>query len=231
MGERWAESGEISGAVTAGTAAQTIAPGLPGLAGTLTIGGLTTNTGTTLALGLGSPDGGSDLLAVTGNVSLNGGTVSVASLSSAGAASLGYYSVLSYAGTLTGATSTLVLPAMVNNVEYTLDTTRDPGFVDLHRGYIGDANDDGTVDLNDLNVVLNNLGATTTSWGNGNFDGAATIDLTDLNDVLNDLGTGVAAGSGMVGARGAEVTATPEPASLLLAAVALPAMLRKRRRS
>jgi hypothetical protein len=54
---------------------------------------------------------------------------------------------------------------------------------------IGDANVDGHVDLSDLNIVLNNLGTSTSLWTNGNFDGAATIDLTDLNDVLNHLGT------------------------------------------
>ncbi len=54
---------------------------------------------------------------------------------------------------------------------------------------IGDANLDGKVDLNDLNIILNNLGQATGDWTKGNFDGAATIDLTDLNDVLNNLGT------------------------------------------
>ena len=55
------------------------------------------------------------------------------------------------------------------------------------QGLLGDANLDGKVDLNDLNIVLNNLGTTTSLRSNGNFDGAATIDLNDLNDVLNNL--------------------------------------------
>ena len=53
---------------------------------------------------------------------------------------------------------------------------------------LGDADLNAKVDLSDLNIVLNNLGATTTAWTSGNFDGAPTIDLTDLNDVLNHLG-------------------------------------------
>jgi hypothetical protein len=54
---------------------------------------------------------------------------------------------------------------------------------------LGDANVDGHVDSADLAIVLSNLGSTTSLWTNGNFDGAPTIDLTDLNDVLNHLGT------------------------------------------
>ena len=64
--------------------------------------------------------------------------------------------------------------------------------VDLHAILIapellGDSDLSGTVDLNDLNTVLNNLGQTTSAWTSGNFDGASTIDLNDLNDVLNNL--------------------------------------------
>ncbi len=38
---------------------------------------------------------------------------------------------------------------------------------------LGDTDLSGTVDLNDLNTVLNNLGTTTAAWTSGNFDGAA----------------------------------------------------------
>ena len=88
---------------------------------------------------------------------------------------------------------------------------------------IGDANGDGSVDLNDLNLVLNDLGTSNNLWTSGNFDGAATIDLTDLNDVLNSLGTSLASGSA-VGA----VTATPEPASLGLLALGAGALMVRR---
>ena len=49
---------------------------------------------------------------------------------------------------------------------------------------LGDATLDGTVDLSDLSIVLNNFGSTTPNWTDGNFDFAPTIDLTDLSDVL-----------------------------------------------
>jgi hypothetical protein len=86
---------------------------------------------------------------------------------------------------------------------------------------LGDANLDGKVDLTDLNIVLNNLGTTTSLRSNGNFDGAATIDLTDLNDVLNNLGVSVTSGSAIV--------ATPEPASLMLLCAAMPLLWKRRR--
>ena len=98
--------------------------------------------------------------------------------------------------------------------------------------FLGDATLDGTVDLNDLNTVLNNLGSTSSLWSSGNFDGAATIDLTDLNDVLNHLGVSVLAGSNAVATAEALLAAgaVPEPASLSLLALAVPMLLRKRRR-
>jgi Ig-like domain from next to BRCA1 gene/PKD domain len=60
--------------------------------------------------------------------------------------------------------------------------------------YAGDANLDGKVDLNDLNIVLNHLGSNTTLWANGNLDYAPTVDLSSLNDVLNGLGQAGGAG-------------------------------------
>jgi autotransporter-associated beta strand protein len=220
-------TGTIAGTVVAGTGAHTINPGLAGSVGTLTIGGLTTDTATTLAFDLTSPTGTNDLLAVNGNVTLAGGTLAITSQATTGSGSLGYYPVISYTGTLTGPKSSIVLPAVANNVVYTLDTTQNPGYIDIHRGFIGDANDDGKVDLSDLNIVLNNLGSSTASWGKGNFDSATTIDLTDLNDVLNHLGTSIASTSSVVSG----VAATPEPASLGILALGAAALIARRRKA
>jgi hypothetical protein len=85
---------------------------------------------------------------------------------------------------------------------------------------LGDANGDGKVDIEDLDIVLANLGTTTSLRSNGNFDGAATIDLTDLNDVLNNLTPAPTS-----------VTATasaPEPASLSLLAMGTLLLTRRR---
>ena len=90
---------------------------------------------------------------------------------------------------------------------------------------LGDANLDGRVDLTDLNIVLNNLGTTSSLRSHGNFDGAATIDLTDLNDVLNNLGVGAPGSSGLA----ATSIPTPEPASLMIAALGVTALSLRRR--
>ncbi len=192
-------TGAISGPIMPGGGSHTISPGLAGSMGTLTVGGLTTNVHTTLAFDLGSPSGASDLLAVHGNITLAGGTLVIASQGSVGNTSLGYYKVMSYSGVLGGDTGSIVLPPIVSNISYTLEGNEDAGFIDIHRGFIGDANDDGKVDLNDLNVVLNNLGTATSLWTRGNFDGARTIDLNDLNDVLNNLGVAIPGGANVVG--------------------------------
>jgi hypothetical protein len=53
----------------------------------------------------------------------------------------------------------------------------------------GDANGDGTVDINDLNLVLGNMrnGAAAT-WANGDFNGDGVIDINDLNLLLSYYG-------------------------------------------
>lgn len=87
-----------------------------------------------------------------------------------------------------------------------------------------------------MNTVLNHLGVATTSWSNGNFDGAATIDLNDLNDVLNNLGTSVPSGANIVAfsemlLAGATPVATPEPTSLGILALGAGALLARRRKA
>jgi endo-1,4-beta-xylanase len=110
----------------------------------------------------------------------------------------------------------------------TFHLTFDPstGSYVLNLGLLGDADGDGKVDLDDLNIVLNNLGQTTSDRTKGNFDGAATIDLTDLNAVLNALGTTV---SGNAEPLGGGTTPSPEPAALFVLAPALALVLRRKR--
>ncbi|HZZ44157.1 MAG TPA: right-handed parallel beta-helix repeat-containing protein [Tepidisphaeraceae bacterium] len=56
-------------------------------------------------------------------------------------------------------------------------------------GNPGDDNGDGKVDLTDLNNVLNNFGAATTPNKPGDTNGDGKVDLTDLNNVLNNFGS------------------------------------------
>ena len=48
----------------------------------------------------------------------------------------------------------------------------------------GDANGDGTVDINDLTIVLSNFGKTGMAWSQGEFTGSGTVDINDLTIVL-----------------------------------------------
>ena len=60
--------------------------------------------------------------------------------------SVGYYKVLRYQGAIQGAgISSITLPAVQNNIVYQFYTTHDAGFVDIHKGFLGDADDNGAV--------------------------------------------------------------------------------------
>jgi hypothetical protein len=210
-----AGTGTIAAPVLAGSSPNTIHPGIPAslTPGTLTLQSLSTNPNTTLAFNLLTPASSTspsvnDRLVISSpnGLTFNGGSLQLTSAPT-GPAALGYYQLIQYTGSFTGLSS-LLLPTSTNNLVYSLDTARDPNSIDLHIGLLGDANDDGKVDLSDLNTLLNNLGSPTASWTAGNFDGNPTIDLTDLNDVLNNLGTTYTTPS---------TAAAPEPASLLIA--------------
>lgn len=212
-----AGDGTVSAPVLAGGGPHTVSVGLPGTnsPASLALASLSTNANTMLEFDLAAPATGptssvNDTLVITGNLALNGGKIQLAS-APAGAASLGYYKIIQY-GTLSGPPSSLVLPAAADHILFTLDTHRDPGFIDLHKGFTGDANDDGKVDLTDLSVVLNHFGEATSSWTDGNFDGAATVNLTDLSFVLNNFGLS----AGTSGTALPTTSGIPEPATLAL---------------
>jgi probable HAF family extracellular repeat protein len=84
------------------------------------------------------------------------------------------------------------------------------GFL-LEQAIAGDANLDGTVDINDLTIVLANYGQTGMTWSQGEFTGDGTVDVNDLTIVLAHFGQSL-------GSPPAAMAAVPEPASLLLAA-------------
>ena len=76
----------------------------------------------------------------------------------------------------------------------------------------GDANLDGRVDINDLTIVLTNLGRTGATWMQGDFVGSGTVDINDLTIVLANYNASVAAG----------IAAVPEPAVGVLLAALVP---------
>ena len=74
----------------------------------------------------------------------------------------------------------------------------------------GDANLDGTVDINDLTIVLSNFGSTGCAWSQGCMDGdpTGTVDMNDLAIVLTNFGKTYGASS--------DIEAVPEPSGAVL---------------
>jgi uncharacterized protein (TIGR03382 family) len=233
--------GTITGKVLAGSAPHTIAPSA-GLSttGTLTLGTLATKSFTTLALNLNNASSAqNDKLVVTGTntLTLNGGILTINSPDTP--ESLGTYTNLQYNGAIQGTgPSSLSLPATTNNITYFLDTSN-PTLIKLHKGYVGDANDDGTVNFSDFIILSQNFGQPGT-WNQANFNNDSVIDFTDFVTLSQNFGNSIAAASltitneelaqfhtasqSFFAAQG-----IPEPTTLPIAAMAALALLRRRR--
>jgi uncharacterized protein YjbI with pentapeptide repeats len=78
----------------------------------------------------------------------------------------------------------------------------------------GDANLDGTVNINDLSKLLANYDKTGLQWADGDFDNNGTVDISDLSKVLANYDKSV-------GMSASGIRAVPEPGTLALLAVAL----------
>jgi endo-1,4-beta-xylanase len=72
----------------------------------------------------------------------------------------------------------------------------------------GDANCDGTVDINDLSKVLTSYNRSGMTWADGDFNGDGDVDINDLSKVLTNYNTSTGASAGM--------QAVPEPGSIML---------------
>jgi probable HAF family extracellular repeat protein len=79
----------------------------------------------------------------------------------------------------------------------------------------GDANLDGTVNINDLSKVLTNYDKTGLGWADGDFNGDTTVNISDLSNVLTNYDKSVGASAASA------IKAVPEPGALALLAAAV----------
>src|ERR1035437_7950454 len=132
------------------------------------------------------------------------------------------------------------MPTVINNVVYVLDTTQDPGFVCIHRGFLGDANDNGIVNFDDFLILSQNFGQAG-GWSQANFLDDPTVDFNDFLVLSQHFGESILPGSSAATAD--ELAAfqaastsffaragVPEPASLALLGIGAATLLVRRRR-
>jgi hypothetical protein len=123
--------------------------------------------------------------------------------------------------------ATLYVPTgSTPDLSYTGALSFDYGGGTVQRGSLqvlpGDANGDGTVDVNDLTIVLAHYNQTGMNWSQGEFTGSGKVDVNDLTIVLAHYNTTVGA---------ADIKAVPEPSALLLIVVGVFGLLGLTRRA
>jgi autotransporter-associated beta strand protein len=196
-------TGSVTGTVMVNSGGH-IAPGAS--IESLGVGSLTLNTGSVLDIELAAP-GTSDLINVSGLLTLGGGSVNLIDL---GGVNAGTYTLINY-GTLSGSVANLGAPTGgPSNFNYNLVDTGSA--INLSVTIPGDFNVDGTVDAADYVVWNKGLGTTYTS---GDYD-------------VWRANFGRSAGSGS-GSSFSGATSIPEPATIALVGTAL-AMLHFRQR-
>jgi fibronectin-binding autotransporter adhesin len=177
------DSGAISGNVSA-DATSVVAPGGIGNIGTLTLGGLSTVSGSTLNLELGSGAGpeipnGSLLALGSGTISIGSGTSLVFPNGSSTTIGDDYRLI---GGTIGGINlSNFSLPTAPVGQAYSLSTSVDSGYIDLVVAAGGPAN----LTWNDFST--NNLwdNGSSTNWNNGSsnttFSAGSSVTFNDTN--------------------------------------------------
>jgi hypothetical protein len=97
--------------------------------------------------------------------------------------------------------------------------------------YAGDANLDGTINIDDYTKIDAGIMAAASGWANGdfNYDGKINIDdYTIIDNMIANQGPALSSAGGV--SIGESVVAIPEPMLGGLVFAALPLLLRRRRR-
>jgi autotransporter-associated beta strand protein len=192
-------TGTVYGAVTLSNAGSTIAPGLVGTVGVLTLGDGTTASPLTLNGGRVHFDlssdatnaSTSDRLVINGDLNLNGATRVAINRLGSSLQSNSTYTLMTYTGNLNGSASNLVLPIVRQGLSI-VDPTTTPGQIQLSVGSGSAANltwvGDNSANLWQANGATNWSGAPDQKyfdWDNVTFDdtGSNNPNVT-INDTL-----------------------------------------------
>jgi hypothetical protein len=128
-------------------------------------------------------------------------------------------------------------PAGTSNTSSTAYTAS-PTTVNLTDALPGDVNLDGTVNIQDFNILNGNFGTGTSGWTHGDLNNDGSVNIQDFNILNGNFGqslitgapAGIALPSALLAEIQAEAGAVPEPTSaLLLAGGAMFSLLRRRR--
>jgi uncharacterized protein (TIGR03382 family) len=225
-----------AGAMTVGTNARVNIIG-----GSASVGGLSIATGgvvnvnTTLAVNYGSPsaeDATVNAIVAALTIGYNGGawtgTSAAAAVITSSAAAAGNANGILSVGYADGNTDTGT-PATANQILVMLTLA-------------GDANLDGIVNFNDLDVVGQHLNTSGNDWADGNFnyDANGAVNFNDLdivgqnlNKTINDAAIELGGSTVPLGqiARIQDTDATPEPGAAVVAAMGAAMLFRRRRRT
>lgn len=123
-------------------------------------------------------------------------------------------------------------------------TTGSPAGVSFINALVGDANGDGTVDINDVTNTILDYTHTGQTWAQGDYGGDGTVDINDVTNVilnytqsLNGLNPLVLSDLAMISAENpgntvlsSALASVPEPASLGILTIAGASLLMRRRR-
>jgi len=162
-----------------------------------------------------TPGSEHDQLDVSGHLTLNGGSLDIALIGDYVPDYLDEFVVLT-ASTREGEFGE------VNGVQINPDKTLAPVYdfngnvgVTLVAAIPGDATLDGNVDLDDLLILLDNVGSQS-NWDEGDFTGDQNVGLEDLQLLLNNAGTNVVPSMSPVAASSPSLSSIPEPSSVVV---------------